>query len=298
MKEFSKSALKVLEQIELLEKRGLAVPDTSRAERYLKTIGYYRLSAYYIPFQTQKDLFEPNTSFDHILNLYIADRKLRLLVMDALERIEIAVRTIISNVMSENLGPHWYLDAHHFIPHYRHDDFLKNVAICTGHTRIARRNTACSHYFQTYSSPALPPSWMVIEVLPLGTWSRLYEAIKEPSLRKKIARPFDFYFKHFSSWLHALTLIRNNVAHHSRFWNHSFPPKTKNPARYTHKHIDPTTPYFSLAVVQTMLKRVAPGSSWSDRLAILLATWPLDIHKHMRVPENWRDLPFWHPDPR
>jgi abortive infection bacteriophage resistance protein len=137
---------------------------------------------------------------------------------------------------------------------------------------------------------------MVIEVLPLGTWSRLYAAIREDSLRKKIAKPFDFYFKHFSSWLHALTLIRNNVAHHGRFWNHAFPPKAKNPVRYTHEHIDPGTPYFSLAVVQTMLKRVAAGSSWSDRLATLLASWPLDIHNHMRIPRNWRDLPFWHPD--
>jgi len=293
MKEFRKPALPISDQIILLRSRGLTIPDSSRTERYLKTIGYYRLSAYYIPFQKHKDIFDSGTTFDHILDLYIADRKLRILVMDALERIEISARTSISNVMSEQLGPHWYLDARHFSPRFNHETFIRNVETCTGYNRTSRRNTACSHYFETYASPSLPPSWMVIEVLPLGTWSKLYEAIREAGLRKKIAKPFDIYFKHLSSWLHALTLIRNNVAHHGRFWNHSFPPRAKNPSRYTHTGINPTSPYFSLALVQTMLKRIAPGSSWSRRLADLLSTWPLDIHRHMRVPQNWQDLSFW-----
>ncbi len=41
-----------------------------------------------------------DTSFDHIQNHYIFDRQLRLVVMDALERIEVALRTTNYNTMS------------------------------------------------------------------------------------------------------------------------------------------------------------------------------------------------------
>ena len=44
--------------------------------------------------------FRKGTQFDDVLQLYVFDRSLRLLVMDALERVEVAVRAAISNAMS------------------------------------------------------------------------------------------------------------------------------------------------------------------------------------------------------
>ena len=44
-----KPALTIDQQIDLLEKRGLLIPDHERAHRHLSNISYYRLSAYMLP---------------------------------------------------------------------------------------------------------------------------------------------------------------------------------------------------------------------------------------------------------
>src|SRR5690625_669471 len=83
--------------VDRLVDRGLHVPDRGRALRYLRHIGYYRLSPYTIPslLGGPYHLSHDGMSFDDILDLYVFDRKLRLLVMDALERVEVAVRAAL-----------------------------------------------------------------------------------------------------------------------------------------------------------------------------------------------------------
>src|SRR5690625_121561 len=76
---------------------GAPMPQPRRAPRprgTLRHIGYYRLSPYTIPFQKAgpEHRLRDGTSFDDVLDLYVFDRALRLVVMDALERIEVAVR--------------------------------------------------------------------------------------------------------------------------------------------------------------------------------------------------------------
>ena len=81
---YNKQPLTIKKQITLLEKRGLAIPDKSRAERLLTNISYYRLSAYMLPFKPNKILdderFSTGTTWDDVYNLYVFDRKLRLLM--------------------------------------------------------------------------------------------------------------------------------------------------------------------------------------------------------------------------
>ena len=94
---FTKQAISIDDQVSLLKRRGLQITDEAKVRSCLVHIGYYRLSAYELPFQRGDHTdghhqFLPNTNFDHILDLYTFDRKLRLLVMDAMERIEIAIK--------------------------------------------------------------------------------------------------------------------------------------------------------------------------------------------------------------
>lgn len=60
---------------------------------YLQQISYYRLSAYFLPYQKTKDVFDDNTTFEKIIHTYAFDRELRLLIFDCIERIEVAIRT-------------------------------------------------------------------------------------------------------------------------------------------------------------------------------------------------------------
>lgn len=99
MKTYSKPALTIEQQISLLEQRGLAFVDKERAMRHLSNVSYYRISAYMLPYRVLNadgsllDQFVPGSTWDDIYNLYKFDRKFRLLVFDAIERIEIALRT-------------------------------------------------------------------------------------------------------------------------------------------------------------------------------------------------------------
>jgi len=92
---FNKPHLTLEEQLTLLETRSLIVQDRKRAKHFLGHLNYYRLSGYWFPFKQSPTInqFRPNTSFEDVLNLYIFDRELRLLVIDAIERIEVSVRS-------------------------------------------------------------------------------------------------------------------------------------------------------------------------------------------------------------
>jgi abortive infection bacteriophage resistance protein len=121
---FAKPATSIDDQIALLKRRGLVIADELRAKHYLRFVGYYRLAGYALPFQVNYNAdgshrFLDGVSFEDILDLYVFDRKLRLAVMDAVERIEVAFRAQFSQTMSEVRGPHGFMDAAHFVPSYK-----------------------------------------------------------------------------------------------------------------------------------------------------------------------------------
>ena len=85
-----------------MEGRGLDCSDVSDAEALLKSIGYYRLSGYLYPFlkiPKEEHLFKVKSSLGKAIQLYDFDRDLRLLIFNQIERIEIAVRSAIVNIV-------------------------------------------------------------------------------------------------------------------------------------------------------------------------------------------------------
>lgn len=127
---YSKPALPLEQLVDRLADRGLEVPDRDRATRYLRHIGYYRLSPYTIPFQAAgtEHGFRNDAAFDDVLDLYVFDRSLRLLVLDALERIEVAIRSALTDHMSLAYSdPHWYVEPQHFRDARKHGRFLGEI---------------------------------------------------------------------------------------------------------------------------------------------------------------------------
>lgn len=303
MTAYDKPALTSARHVEQWQRRGLAVYDRQRAERYLSSIGYYRLSAYSLPFQEGNPghHFRSGISFDHVLDLYVFDRELRLLVLDAIERIEVAIRCQINNHMSLAYGPHWYLEESRFIAKYDHKALLANIE------RMFRssRETFVRHYRDKYLSPRLPPSWVVTEMLTYGQLSKVYDNLASFKDQKAIASSFNTTAELLRSWMQSTSYIRNVCAHHSRLWNRELgtAPKLprsprghwiREPIVLTDSSIHPDKRlYLALAVIESLLQTVNPESTWHWRLKSLMGRYPDVSRAHMGMPDDWVEDPFW-----
>jgi abortive infection bacteriophage resistance protein len=298
--QFTKRALSIQEQVDQWMGRGLVVSDRVKAERFLSVISYYRLSAYSLPFQLggNDHCFKPGTTFDDILNLYSFDRELRLLVMDAIERLEVALRTQITNHMSVTYGAHWYLERNRFKATYNHQELIKHIG-----EEITRSNKEkfLEHYQNKYCNPALPPSWMVTEVLTIGKISKLFENLSETDNQKTIARCFNVQAKLLFSWFQSISYTRNLCAHHSRLWNRDLrirpqkPDKPKNLTRWIKEQpiLSNSRVYFSLVVIEYLLQEVNPESTWHWRLKHLMEKYPKIAKASMGMPDDWFNDEFW-----
>lgn len=261
---FDKPPLSNKEIIRLLSERGMIIDDPKRAEHYLDFISYYRLSVYMLPFQDERHSFKKPVSFEKILRLYSFDRRLRLLSMDALERIEVAFRTVIVNCLSEKCGAFWLENPDCF-----HDKNKRNTQASMLEEirkQIEQQKTAPSleHYYQTYSAPEIPPAWIVFEILPFGCVSRIYENLKRP-YRKAVAEKFGIEESILQSWFHALSVLRNSCAHHSRIWNRKYPFKIKKANAFP--ELDTAERFYCFAlIINILLNRIVQTPTWTQRL--------------------------------
>lgn len=296
---FQKPALSVAAQLALLQQRGMVVTDPARAEHYLRFIGYYRLSGYWFPFQYRDgspvhDNFRPGTDFETVLDRYVFDRRLRVLIMDAAERIEVAARTVISNQMSERFDPHWYLSPGRFLPSFDHADFLRRVRQEIGIVPFNKHKQSdfIRHYQQKYENPPEPPSWMVFELLPFGSVSIMFANLLDAE-KKAIAAEFGLPRDRLQSWLHAASHLRNLCAHHSRVWNREFGVTPSIAKSEKHHVIHPKRFYNHAVAIQTLLKMISGDTHWADRLQTLLVEHPNIPILPMGFPPNWSQQTIW-----
>ena len=295
---FAKPAISITDQIELLRSRGLEIDDEAAAYHYLKHISYYRLRAYWLPLEgpaaNGEHRFRPGSRFDDALALYVFDRQLRLLVMDAVERVEVAIRAGWAHHMAMTYGAHGYLDQQHYSHVSRH---AKAVAELTKEFRRSR-DTFADHYRKKYSAPTLPPVWMAAEVMSFGLLSKFISDLKLRADRQAIAKPFMLDEKVLTSFTHHMSYVRNICAHHGRLWNRRFTIKMvvpKSPARLpvAMKGADDRNLHNTLVMLDHLLEIVAPGTSWKPRVVELLAATPIVSPEAMGFPADWKERNVW-----
>lgn len=280
---------------DLLDKlisRGLIVPDRERALRYLGFIGYYRLGGYRIPFELpgSDHIMVPGIEFDDILDLYIFDRKLRLLTLDAVERIEIAIRATIFDCFSLERGALWYTDYNNFkCPKY-FSQFLNDIS-----RRVEENKSKqpYKHFFEDYDGMMFLPSWVISDLVTFGSLSKVYKSISDTSIKKKISKSFDLPENVMETWMHCISYIRNICAHHSMLWNKQLTITSPKLARLKGV-IDQSPRFYTAAVImQDLLSTITRNSTWSERLySLLLEDCPID-HYAMGFPPRWWKNPFW-----
>jgi len=292
---FEKPAKSVEELIDLCEQRGLIIDHREKARKFFQYAGYYRLSGYMLPFQKKNHGgdshdFVDNVTINDIIDLYIFDRKLRLLVMDAVERIEVAICSVISDTMSIAHDPHWFLDASNFKEAFDHENFMEKVEEAV--IEVGQHQTFITHYRSTYDEPTHPPSWMLFEILHFGTVSKIYSSLPLPH-QKTIAKQFGVHYKVLTSWLHTISSLRNICAHHSRLWNRVFGISPKRMKAYQ-SHFEKNDRFYAQAVtIKVLLDKIAGHSLWAKNLHELFNEFPKVPKNHMGFPEGWEKTDLW-----
>ncbi|MCI2122387.1 MAG: Abi family protein [Bacteroidales bacterium] len=312
MEEYRKPALTFDEQIGLLKSRGLDIPDVERARRHLSNVSYYRLSAYMLPFKKRGedgkpiDEFLEGTTWDDVYDLYKFDRKLRLLFFDAIERIEVALRTQEVYQLSLKYGSHWQDDRSVFKEDRNGFSYFGCISYSIQNALRDNKNVVfIKHYREKYCSPINPPSWMCLELLYFRDLSIIYRDLAKRSDRLSLSKAFGVRNDRvFSSWLHTINYVRNVCAHHARLWNITLnitPSKFYNYNRsdkvwLSGREVDMAQRskiYYFICILLFLLQTVNPKTKFRQHFMDLLKNYPNVDVGFMGFPIGWEDHPLW-----
>jgi abortive infection bacteriophage resistance protein len=318
---YSKPYLDVSEQISLLQSRGLIITDYNKAAHYLSNIGYYRLSGYSYAFRKSThnadgtvqvhDDFKDNIQFDDIIALYVFDKRLRLLLLDAIERIEVSLRVAVALEM----GRHDALA--HMNPHFHYDNFFKPYLRKNGETKSdfeewkKKYNKSfkdshedfVQHFKEKYPQNDMP-IWIATELWDFGMLS-IYTGNLKDVYKIPIAAHYGIgRVNVLESWLRSINVVRNICAHHGRLWNRVMAIKPKYPANNDALLLHPLSQhgvstnriFATMCIIQYFMQHISPNSSWNKRVIKLIDDFPNSPYINLEmigVKEGWKHWDLW-----
>jgi abortive infection bacteriophage resistance protein len=296
---YTKPPLTFEQQADQLIARGLLAPSRDDVIEKVAAVNYYRLSGYWYPFKDLNDpqeRFQPNTHMETIWRRYTFDRQLRLLVMDAIERVEVAIRTRLVNLHTLNHGAFGYL-VRSTLPGQGHDEHFR---FCQKVREEVNRNREkfVEHYRDKYTSEIDTPLWIACETMTFGAMLTLYR-LSAQAAKQTLALHYGVSDGVLESWLLALNTVRNICAHHGRLWNRvsgnrpRIPRQHKHPQWHVPVAIRDDRVFAILTVLRYLLRIIAPQSHWRDRLVALLNDYNDIPTIEMGFPPNWQTSPIW-----
>ena len=290
------------ELINTLEARGMHIEDRERAIRKISQVGYYRLSGFWYPCRKIKfdenrkavkipktntpersDDFLEGVTFNSIFQLYIFDKRLRQLILDAIERIEIFIRSVVAHELGYH-DPLAYKKQQYFSPKAREDYYRKGQIRNQFHewtqkhnNLISRSREDCIVWHKLKDKQI--PIWVAVESWDFGTLSKFYEYLNASYQNRICNRIGPIPPKTLKNWLHELNILRNRCAHHTRIWNQ----RTQN--KLTFLNLDDfnrinlnqeasTRMYGLISILWYLVKNIGPSSKWIYEIADIMKLVP------------------------
>lgn len=288
MAKFAKTAKTPAALLAKLVAQKLTIADQKLAEQYITFVGHYRLKGYWFHFldPATKD-FRVGTTFEMVRDRYEFDREIRAYILEAIERLEVAIRSSLCNFLSLKHTPHWYLDASLFKAS-RKAEFAHMLEKIEGEVARSRDKRFIRAYYDKYDDPHLPPSWAMSECVTLGVWSKTYQMLHDAADKKSIAAKFGVsQVEVFESWLHTLSVLRNMAAHHDRFLGHKLGVGPKNLKVQGIIFSDNKSMYAALTVVHILLHAIGFSATFRQRLVGLMGTYGMGMMQELGFPKNW-----------
>ena len=228
------------------------------------------------------------------MDMYRFDRKLRLLLFNEIEKIEVAIRSCITNYASLQFNDLFWMTEENYFSNSQ--KFQTTCSVIDKELQNSKEDFIL-HFQSTYSEP-YPPAWMIAEIIPLGSLSHVYMNLDNKALKKKIAQYFGLQAPVFVSWLIILGGLRNLCCHHARMWNRELPispvePKQMKFAWIDSRLINKRRIYYRICMIRYFLFTLSPDNTFKEKLKSLLAAYPgIDV-RAMGFPANWENEDIW-----
>ena len=240
----------------------------------------------------------PGTTLEAVLRLCEFDRRLRYLCLEAIENIEVQVRTQLSYRFANKHGRFGYLDPANF-PHVGTKFAWWKGKIDEAMDR-AKRDRAEAVSVSTVALTPSQPQFSIFEIaehMDFGTVLSFFQGVSS-DIQKATANTVGQPDKVVDSWLIGLRDVRNKCAHNQRIWNRQFKTRVKIPQRrkFPEWHF-PKLPNNRMGIFLTIcrywLNRIHLGNDWTERIFALCDAYPEVPASALGFPENWRRHPLW-----
>jgi abortive infection bacteriophage resistance protein len=223
-----------------------------------------------------------------VFDQYLFDRQLRVLVMDAIERIEVSVKAQLVNLLTLRFGPFAHTNRANF-PRFGPDAYREWMEKIHQQTERSKE-VFLQHYRTKYNSETEIPLWMMAEIMDFGTTLTLYRNCDQYD-KRAIALAYGLTAKVLESWLVSLNIVRNICAHHGRLWNRILavppivPEQKHRPEFYAPRVVSGNRVFVLLCVLRYLLRTIAPRSGWAQRVEHAIKI------KHPAIPVGWMGMP-------
>ena len=298
---YEKLPLSFDQQTDLILRRDLLLEDREDLLQFLQKVNYYRLSGYLYPFRDHDSPYEKykaGTTFSLVKSRYEFDRQLRLLIMDAIEWIEVGIlRTLIVEASARKFGSFGYTSIENYDPKISPLDFHNLMNNILRDERNSKEYFI-KHYRSKYTDEKYLPLWIAVELMSFGQLFTFYKN-QDLVIKKEISERFNVFPPVLDSWLHTLLFIRNACAHHVRIWNQVLPIKPKipdqkhNPEWYEPREISNDKMFVVLSIISYLMDKISPEWHWRNRLIELLSAYPDIPLESMGFPNDWEKYQLW-----
>ena len=211
------------DQLKIFERRGIEIGDRDRALERIKSINYYKIKEFSIPFIGVSDengeiIYKEGTTFKDITDRFYEDKNLRVNLLRIIEKFEISFKTQFAHLLGKEYGAFGYLnfrnwaDRKEYCKHYlnlKEKDFKNRLSYNIKRTK----NSMIKEYVEKTGKRELPV-WLVVEVMTFGEIIELYELMFVDN-KKQITKCYNLSISFFESWIENLKLVRNMAAHNS-----------------------------------------------------------------------------------
>jgi Abortive infection bacteriophage resistance protein len=284
------------EQLKILEDRNMKIEDKQSSIEILKMTNYYRITAYALQFKNSKG-YDSKASFNNMHRLYKFDKRLRHLILEILESIEISLRTYMAYHLSIEYGAkaHEKEDIFRDIDWYRgyedeegryHNGLLDEIRI---EIKKNKKEPFVKHHLRNYDKQF--PIWVIVELFSFGMLSRTYVNLNLTDKKAIAKNCFNVNYQLLESWLNNLSYIRNICAHYGRLYNKKMAITPMIHNKYKKDNLDLNKLFVSILAIKELTKSIPEWCNFEIQLKSLIDEY-IEVVELERIgfPINWNEI--------